>query len=114
MFRTVLRRQAASGPNFAGHFTLARWGCGAGCVTVAVIDAVSGVVAFAPFYFQDGWKENGRICHHASDFEITSELFIAEGELSAQGDTKGKVGRHFFRWRDGKFSPVYFDVNCSL
>src|SRR4051794_28941990 len=32
-FRTELRRQAASGPNFAGHYTLARWGCGAGCVS---------------------------------------------------------------------------------
>ena len=31
-FRTELRRQAADGPNFAGFYTFARWGCGAGCV----------------------------------------------------------------------------------
>ena len=46
-FRTELRRQAAYGPNFAGHFTLLRWGCGAGCVAVAVIDAIWGEVWFA-------------------------------------------------------------------
>ena len=46
MFRTELRRQAARGPNFAGHYTLALWGCGAGCANGAVIDARSGQVWF--------------------------------------------------------------------
>src|SRR5262250_1611988 len=49
MFRTQIREAARKGPNFAGHYTVAEWGCGSGCVTIAVIDAVSGKVFDAPF-----------------------------------------------------------------
>jgi hypothetical protein len=105
-FRTELRRQAASGPNFAGHYTLARWGCGAGCVTVAVIDALSGEVWFAPFTFQDAVKDRQIVCDHASDFKITSRLFVAQGEID------GRVGSHYFTWVDGHLSLVYFDQRC--
>ena len=45
-YRTVLRRAASGGPDFAGHYTLARIGCGASCVEIAVIDAVDGAVYF--------------------------------------------------------------------
>jgi hypothetical protein len=79
-----------------------------------VIDAVSGAVVLAPFYFQDGFEAPLTVaCHHLSDYKLTSELFIVEGELTAPGQVKGKVGRHFFHWKDGKFSPVYFDTKCE-
>ena len=107
-FRTELRRQAASGPNFAGHYTLAGWGCGAGCVTVAVIDAITGAVHFAPFSIEDVWKDGHIICDHGSEFELTSELLVAEGEVN------GKVGRHYFRWHNGKFSLLHVDQQCSM
>jgi hypothetical protein len=48
-YRTRLREAAASGPNFAGSFIVAEWGCGAGCVQLAVIDARSGAVHRGPF-----------------------------------------------------------------
>jgi hypothetical protein len=105
-FRTELRRQAASGPNFAGHFTLARWGCGAGCVTVAVIDAITGAVQFAPFAVEDAWKDGHIICHHGSDFELTSELFVAEGKVD------DKIGRHYFRWHNRTFLLLLVE-RCS-
>ena len=110
MFRTELRRQASMGPNFAGHFTLARWGCGAGCTTVAVIDAISGHVWFAPFSFADAMRDQRIICHHMSDFDITSELLIVEGELSRGGD----IGKHYFRWHNHQFTRVYFEEGCSV
>jgi len=44
LFRTMIRRGAKRGPNFAGHYTLVFWGCGAGCVAVAIVDAQSGKV----------------------------------------------------------------------
>jgi hypothetical protein len=111
-FRTELRRQAATGANFAGHFMLARWGCGAGCVSVAVIDSISGAVYFAPFSFQDtivliDGKPNSA-CNHASDFQIDSELFIAQGEI------KEKTGRHYYRWHDRRFTLVHFEPRCEF
>ncbi|HJT88516.1 MAG TPA: hypothetical protein VJ732_11685 [Bryobacteraceae bacterium] len=50
LFRTRIREAAAKGPNFAGHLTIAEWGCGAGCVSIAVIDARTGAVSRAPFH----------------------------------------------------------------
>lgn len=44
-YRTRLREGAAKGPNFAGHFTLVSWGCGASCQDWAVVDARTGQVS---------------------------------------------------------------------
>src|SRR5215472_4297169 len=62
MFRTQIRDAARKGPNFAGHYTIAEWGCGSGCVSLAVVDAVSGKVFAAPFKnlalpLQEGGRE---------------------------------------------------------
>jgi hypothetical protein len=43
-FRTMLRRGAAAGPNFAGHLTVVTWGCGTQCQEFMVVDAASGRV----------------------------------------------------------------------
>jgi hypothetical protein len=107
MFRTQLRNEVKYGPNFAGHYTLARWGCGAGCVSVAVMDAVSGEVWFAPFRIEDARTETGAYCNHGSEFQIDSDLFIAAGSVN------GKTGTHYFVWRQSKFSPVYFEAKCE-
>lgn len=44
LFRTELREAAAEGANFAGHYRLASWGCGAACFQWAIIDVKSGRV----------------------------------------------------------------------
>jgi hypothetical protein len=44
-YRTMIRVGAAGGPNFAGNFTIVRWGCGSGCVDWAIIDARTGRIA---------------------------------------------------------------------
>jgi hypothetical protein len=48
LFRTQLRRGAAQGSVFAGHYAVAMWGCGMGCLSFAVIDSVTGRVIFFP------------------------------------------------------------------
>jgi hypothetical protein len=48
-YRTAIRRGAAEGPNFAGHLTIAMWGCGSGCISIALVDAKSGEIHHAPF-----------------------------------------------------------------
>ena len=59
---------------------------------------------FAPFAIEDAL---GPVCQHSSDDELTSELFVAQGRV------KGKVGTHYFRWHDRKFSFLHFDKDCS-
>jgi hypothetical protein len=49
LFRTRIREGVAKGPNFAGHYTIADWGCGTGCVSIAIVDASDGRIYDAPF-----------------------------------------------------------------
>jgi hypothetical protein len=44
MYRTVLRQEMARGPNFAGHYRVAVWGCGSSCAMFAVINLDTGRV----------------------------------------------------------------------
>jgi hypothetical protein len=52
-FATRIREAAAKGPNFAGKFTIANWGCGTACLQIAVIDEASGLVYAGPFRYLD-------------------------------------------------------------
>src|SRR5258706_8054726 len=40
--RETVEIQAEDGPNFAGHFTIARWSCDTGCFRIVVIDTPTG------------------------------------------------------------------------
>ena len=103
MMRTQLRQQAATGPNFAGHFTLARWGCGAGCVSWAIIDARTGKVWFAPFQVWDATTpDDPELGQHSIDFKIFSELIVANGALNGEG-----AGTYYYRWHDGSLTLLY-------
>jgi hypothetical protein len=48
-FKSRLRELSGQKPNFAGHYRLATWGCGASCVTAVAIDAESGRTVWLPF-----------------------------------------------------------------
>lgn len=45
-YRTMLGTAAEGGPSFAGHYTIASWGCGSASVQWAIIDAVMGRVTW--------------------------------------------------------------------
>jgi hypothetical protein len=49
MFRTRIREGAKGGPNFAGHYAIAEWGCGSSCISIAVVDEKTGAVYDGPF-----------------------------------------------------------------
>jgi hypothetical protein len=53
MFRTRLREDSRSGPNFAGHYTVVIWGCGTGCAQMGIVDAKTGRVYFPPVEWMD-------------------------------------------------------------
>ena len=43
-FRTRIREGAKSDVQFAGHYTVPVWGCGAGCVAFVIVDSITGKV----------------------------------------------------------------------
>jgi hypothetical protein len=85
-FRAMIREAAAGGPNFAGHFTVAEWGCGAGCVSVAIIDAATGSIYRGPFRILS-WemrKYEGKYAANDDKFQqleyrLDSRLLVARG-----------------------------------
>lgn len=46
-FKSAIEAAVSSGPNFAGHFVIAEWGCGSNCQDHAIVDVITGnIVAF--------------------------------------------------------------------
>jgi hypothetical protein len=92
-YRTQIRTQARRGPNFAGHFTVASWGCGSPCGKFVIIDARSGTIydPDVPFGCFDT-KGGGANLH----FRLRSRLLMMTGELKQVG-----CGTEFYEW-DGK------------
>ena len=98
-FRTVIRDAVRSGPNFAGSFTLAEWGCGAGCVSVAVVDSKTGTTYDGPFqllgydlaYNYEGGDEQ-------VEFKKDSRLMIARG---CPGEKD--CGTYYYEWTGNGF-----------
>lgn len=80
-FRTRIREAAQEKVNFAGHYVLAAWGCGGGCLSSTVIDAKTGKVYLAPF----------TICcwpvevEKPIDFRVDSRLVVFTGSRNEQG-----------------------------
>ena len=53
-YGSAIAEAAAGNPvNFAGHYVLAEWGCGAGCVMAAIVDTKTGRVTSLPFTVSD-------------------------------------------------------------
>jgi hypothetical protein len=96
-YASLLRAAAQGAPNFAGHYILATWGCGAACVMGAAIDARTGHVTWLPF----------TVCCWAPpvseplEFRRSSKLLITHGMLNETGEDGGI---HYHVLDHGKFS----------
>src|SRR5262249_41318569 len=110
MYRTQIRLAAREGPNFAGHYTNAEWGCGSGCVSIAVIDAVSGKVFDAPFnYIAFPLRDspNGRE-FQGLVYKVSSRLFIADG---CPNDVK--CGTYYYEWIASQFKLLRYNAQAA-
>lgn len=75
MFRTRLREDSRTGPNFAGHYTVVIWGCGTGCAQMGIVDSKTGRVYFPPVEWMDiidMEDEQSRAYH----FRLDSKLLV--------------------------------------
>lgn len=65
-FETKIIEATENGPNFAGHFTVAEWGCGSNCQSHAVLDNETGEIIAYGIPSQYGLK-----------FNIESKILVA-------------------------------------
>lgn len=101
MYRTRLREGAAAHANFAGHYSLALWGCGMECIMGAAIDLHSGRVVWLP----------GTVCCYLSEHDYAPDdfepvRFRADSrliELTGLIDEQGKALTHAYVLQGGRF-----------
>lgn len=106
-FRTMIRRGAKARVEFAGHYTVPTWGCGAGCTAFAIVDSRSGKVynGFAipelSGAYRDRHPETERI-----EFYPNSRLMKINGcpdvYLGVRLGDMGKCGLYDYVMEDGK------------
>ena len=100
-YRTQIRTQASEGPSFAGHFTIARLGCGVPCVKFVIIDARSGIV-YDPGLTVGCSDKNGggtRV-----EFKLTSRLIITTGFSDKFG-----CGTDFYEWNRKQLILLHYE-----
>jgi hypothetical protein len=105
-FRTRLQEGLSAGANFAGHYIVIQWGCGAGCVMMAIVDALTGQIYKAPL---PGTKEADFIVplegtmppdKQGFEFRLNSNLMMIRGGCRAEGKY---CGDYYFNWTGDKF-----------
>jgi len=113
-FRTQIRSDARAGPNFAGHFTIVGWGCGAPCLQWGVVDARTGKVWFEPTASVVDANHVGDEGSHSAGvnadfynlrFRLDSRLLIV---LGAPQEDVSREGASFYLWDGARFSLLKF------
>ena len=102
-FRTKITDAAAKGPNFAGHYTVAEWGCGSGCMSLAVVDEITGKVFSPPFEILTTPLVTGENAHEFQGpvYQLKSRLFIADGCIEDK-----TCATYYYEWKNDKFEIV--------
>lgn len=109
-FRTAIRTGARQGPDFAGHYTLVGWGCGAGCQALAIVDANSGKIFDSPMLrsvdninvaFDGPEGTNERLIKYRKD----SRLLVVVGGINEDPKLRGIS---YFVWEHNRFKRIRF------
>ncbi len=109
VFRTRIREGAANGPNFAGHYTIAAWGCGSFCVSFALVDAANGTVYAPPFSIlgygdpQQYEAEDSPSKNEANQlvFRLNSRLLVVKGCPEDKS-----CATYFYEWTGSRFKLI--------
>lgn len=115
--RSLLASEAAQGPNFAGSYTIAAWGCGAACTAFAIIDARSGRIFFPAGLARidgrqvGGYGAPGPLRYHALRFRADSRLLVVLGAPDAD---EARHGASYFEWTGRALRPLRFVPRAEL
>lgn len=110
-FRTRLSEALRGGVNFAGHYVVAGWGCGTGCISGAIIDARTGNVFWPePFNAFGVLFNNGNYADPPVEYKKNSRLLIIHG-IPGEGkdDAPAKPsGDYYYEWKNNRLRQVKF------
>ena len=104
-YRTILRKAAREGINFAGHYTIAIWGCGSSCAQIAIIDQIDGKVYFpesVSYVSWAGWWHKP----YGPQFKLNSRLLIVYGQVNGE---EQPYGISYYEWKGNDFHLLRFE-----
>lgn len=111
-YRTRLREWATEKVNFAGHYILAMWGCGTGCVQIMLIDAKTGKI-----YHPEGIRNNVAVNVH-DEMLVGGRSWYGEGSVHFQPDSAllmlvgapeedmARRGISYYLWRNNQLKLI--------
>lgn len=110
LYRTMIRVEAEEGPNFAGRYKVALWGCGSSCNGGALVDEKTGEIFDLPFTYM-GWgpgKFGDGAVGLAYGFEQVSirkdsRLFVYRG---CPEDDATRCGAYYYEWTGIQFKLI--------
>jgi hypothetical protein len=106
-YRTRLREAVEKGQKFAGHYIVARWGCGSSCEEFAFIDAISGKVYFPGTAFYPVWGE-GCPDRYGLEFQPDSSLLVMYGSPNEDSE----AGTYYYTWSHEELRQITHVAGC--
>jgi hypothetical protein len=110
-FRTRLTEALREGTDFAGHYKIAGWGCGTGCISGAVIDMRTGRVYFPEEFYalSVGWF-TGEYESEPLKYKANSRMLILSGIPGRENDDgpEQQWGDYYYEWKNNRFRRLKF------
>lgn len=116
-YRTVLRQEVSLGPNFAGHYRVAVWGCGTSCAMFAVVNLRTGRVitpdgfsyTSGVYFGTESWDVLPRSQREAGlfGFRKDSRLLMVLGDLD---EDESREGAFYFVLDNERLRKIYFTL----
>jgi hypothetical protein len=107
LFRATIRQAAQKGPNFAGQYAIAHWGCGSSCFSFVIVDGVTGRVydraPFGMFFVPFRGTSTGRD-YEGLVYKLSSRLLVLDGCAE-----KNQCGTYYYEWRKNRFALLGFE-----
>ena len=110
-FRTRLSEALHRGVNFAGHYVVAGWGCGTGCISGAIIDARTGNVFWPEQFNAMGvLYSEGEYANEPVAYRKNSRMLVISGiPGQAKDDAPDKPsGIYYYEWKNNRLRQIKF------
>ncbi len=113
-FQTKLEQANQGQVNFAGHYIVTSWGCGAMCKTMAIIDVKTGKVFFPASPTEGCGYKAGWWNFVNNGYQANSKLLILTAGPAPSGTSDAlKTAQNaqlYYRWHDDKLKLL--DKEC--
>jgi hypothetical protein len=96
-----------SPPDFAGHFRLARWGCGTCCQQFAVVDLRTGRISFPGFTVSCGVNPRDPVQKDPGIFYRTDSRLLVVSGIRKEGQ---ETGVWYYQWSSGRLVLLQADL----